>query len=92
MATAPSNLPQRSLYKCWVVWEGDIKKTFYSYDSSGRYNVENPDEYGLKGLQKRVVKQYPEKMKKAIIYDNQSGKKLYELQIQNRQWVEVTNE
>jgi hypothetical protein len=44
---APNSLPAKALYKCWVVWEGpqaDIKKTFYSYDSSGRYDVEKPDE------------------------------------------------
>jgi hypothetical protein len=88
---APTNsLPAKAQYKCWVVWQGptaDIKKTFYSYDSSGRYDVEKPDEYGLKGLQKRVVRQYPEKMKRAIIYDNQTGTKLFELQ--NGQWVDA---
>lgn len=87
MTNAPSPLPQRSRYKCWMVWDNDIKKTFYSFDSSGRYEVEKPDEYGLKGLQKRMLKQYPDKIKKAIIYDNQTGAKLYELQ--NGHWVET---
>jgi hypothetical protein len=82
-----AGLPQKSLFKAWVVWEGDIKKTFYSYDSSGRYHVEKPDEYGLNGLKKRVVKQYPDKIKQANIYDNQTGKQLFALQ--NGHWVEV---
>ena len=78
-AASPS-LPEYALYKAWVLWRGGIKKTFYSYDTSGRYKVLRPNEYGLRGLQKRVAAQYPDRIVAAIIYNNQTGTPLYRFQ------------
>lgn len=61
--------------KCWIVWKNGWKKTFQSYDSSGRYEVYDPREYGIRGLKKMVVK-WSDSIAQAIIYDNETGQEI----------------
>ncbi|MGY2132295.1 hypothetical protein ACW9KT_08700 [Hymenobacter sp. HD11105] len=71
-------MKDNALTKAWVVWRNGSKKTFYSYDTSGRYEVEDPREYGMRGLMKRVVEKWGDTIERAIIYDNKTGVKIYE--------------
>lgn len=76
----PSNTPRHiGLTKCWIVWNNGWKKTFQSYDSSGRYVVDDPREYGIHGLKKMVAK-WGDSVAQAIIYDNATGRKLESFQ------------
>ena len=61
--------------KCWIVWKNGCKKTFHSYDTSGRYVVNDPREYGIRGLKKMVAK-WGDSIAHAIIYDNETGKEI----------------
>ncbi|TGE26908.1 hypothetical protein [Hymenobacter metallicola] len=69
----PINMRQNALTRVWVVWKDGNKKHFTSFDSSGRYQVESPREYGIRGLRKMVEKM-GSTVKEAILYDNQTGK------------------
>ncbi|MBO3270774.1 hypothetical protein [Hymenobacter defluvii] len=44
---------------------------YYSFDTSGRYEVQDPRDYGLRGLMKMIDKMGA-KVARAIIYDNQA--------------------
>ena len=66
---------RKALTRCWVVWNNGWKKTYYSYDTSGRYNVADPRAYGVKGL-KRMVEKWGDTVAQAIIYDTVSDQKI----------------
>ena len=69
--------PATALTRCWVVWENGLKKTFHSYDTSGRYEVSDPRRYGIQGLRKRILMgSWPSKLKEVRLYDNQTGQQL----------------
>ncbi|GAA3953847.1 hypothetical protein GCM10022406_39420 [Hymenobacter algoricola] len=66
-----------------MVWQNGFKKSFASFDSSGRYQVDNPMAYGIKGFKSRVLnKTWPSPIKELRIYDNQTGAQL-EVWVQN---------
>ncbi|OUJ68606.1 hypothetical protein BXP70_27810 [Hymenobacter crusticola] len=44
---------------------------FYSFDRSGRYEVADPRDYGIRGL-KKLVDGMTDRVARAIIYDNQA--------------------
>ena len=67
------------LTKCWIVWTNGWKKTYQSFDSSGRYEVADPREYGIRRFKKLVAK-WGNTIAQAIIYDNQTGKKIESFQ------------
>lgn len=69
--------PANALLRCWVVWENGAKKTFHSYDTSGRYHVEDPFRYALRGFRTRILdKVWQTPLKEVIVYDHQTGAKL----------------
>jgi hypothetical protein len=75
--------PASALTRAWVVWQNGFKKTLHSFDSSGRYQVDNPLAYGIKGFRARILdKAWPSPIKELRIYDNQSGV-LLEVWVQN---------
>ena len=61
--------------KCWIVWKNGWKKTFQSYDTSGRYEVDDPREYGIRGL-KKLVSKWGDSIAHAIIYDTETGQEI----------------
>ena len=63
---------RQGLTKCWIVWKNGWKKTFQSYDKSGRYEVNDSREYGIRGL-KKMVARWGDFIAQAIIYDNATG-------------------
>jgi hypothetical protein len=73
-----------ALTKAWIRWLNGNKNTWYSYDTSGHYHVEDPREYGIRELKKRILRSYSP-IDKAIIYDNQTGRYICELQ--EGQWI-----
>ncbi|HEX8505503.1 MAG TPA: hypothetical protein VF630_09055 [Hymenobacter sp.] len=83
-AAPPTPLSNKALTCCWVVWINGWKKKFYSFDTSGRYAVDDPRDYGIRGLKKMVAKMGAT-VDQAILYDNQSGKEIERLK--NGQWV-----
>ncbi len=77
---------QEGLTRCWVVWTNGWKKAFRSYDTSGRYQVDDPRAYGIRGLKKMVARWGPN-VSQAIIYDNATGLEITRLQ--NGAWVDA---
>jgi hypothetical protein len=84
LPTAPKP-SEAGLTKCWVLFHNQAKKTFRSYDSSGRYEVADPRAYGIRGLKKMVDRWGTKVVSKAILYDVASGLPLE--QFQDGQWV-----
>ncbi|MCA8830163.1 hypothetical protein [Hymenobacter pini] len=81
--SAPASWPATALTRAWVVWQNGAKKTFHSYDTSGRYLVDDPLRYGIRGFRSRVLdKAWGSPIKELRIYDNQSGAQL-EVWVQN---------
>lgn len=70
---------RQGLTKCWIVWNNGWKKTYQSYDSSGRYQLADPREYGIRRL-KKLVDKWGSTVAQAIIYDNRTGQKLESFQ------------
>lgn len=71
-----SPLAGKSLTKARVYW---VKPTgnspymdFFSFDTSGRYSVESPKMYGIRGL-KKLVDELGDKVGRCIIYDRELG-------------------
>jgi len=75
---------EAGLTKCWVVFTNGNKKSFRSYDTSGRYSVADPRDYGIRGL-KKMVERYGAAVQRAILYDTASGQPIEKLE--NGQWV-----
>ena len=77
----PESTPskRKGLTKCWIVWTNGWKKTYQSFDSSGRYEVADPREYGIRRFKKLVAK-WGNTIAQAIIYDNQTGEKIESFQ------------
>jgi hypothetical protein len=80
-ASKPS---EAGLTKCWVHFQNGAKKSFRSYDTSGKYQVKDPRAYGIHNLKKMVEKFGPD-VAQAILYDTATGSELERLQ--NGQWV-----
>ena len=77
---------EAGLTKCWVVFTNGAKKSFRSYDTSGRYEVADPRAYGIRGLKKMVERQFGvANVKEARIYDTATGQELEHLHL--GQWV-----
>jgi hypothetical protein len=76
---------EAGLTKCWVVFTNDNRKTFRSFDSSGRYQVADPRAYGIRGLKKMVERFGVANVKEARLYDTSTGREIEKLQ--NGQWV-----
>ncbi|SHL87196.1 hypothetical protein [Hymenobacter psychrotolerans] len=59
--------------KARVYWatpqQGASQCDFYSFDSSGRYQVADPFAYGLRGL-KKLVDKLGDKVARCVIYEN----------------------
>ncbi|PJJ59420.1 hypothetical protein [Hymenobacter chitinivorans] len=68
----PVHMRSQALTRVWVVWQDGNKKHFTSFDTSGRYQVKEPREYGIRGLRKMVEKMGAT-VKEAVLYDNQTG-------------------
>ncbi len=68
------------LTKCWVLFKSGAKKPFRSFDSSGRYTVADPREYGIRGLKKMVERWGDAAVVKAIIYDVQTQQPIFHYQ------------
>jgi hypothetical protein len=71
-----ASLRLTALTKARVYWAAPQPGTpgqadFYSFDSSGRYQVADPRRYGLEGLRKMVDKMGA-KVARCVIYDNQA--------------------
>ncbi|WBO86266.1 hypothetical protein [Hymenobacter yonginensis] len=76
-SVSPASWPATALTRAWVVWENGFKKTFHSYDTSGRYEVADPRRYGIRGFRSRVLdKAWPSPIKEMILYDHQTGARL----------------
>lgn len=76
-AATAAGWPATALTRAWVVWENGFKKTFHSYDTSGRYQVDDARRYGIRGFRNRVLeKAWPSPIKEMIVYDNQTGARL----------------
>lgn len=71
------------LTKCKVYFENGAQKDFRSFDSSGRYEVRDPREYGIRGLKKMVAKFSG--VKEAILYEMATDVEIERLQ--DGQWV-----
>jgi hypothetical protein len=84
MSLTAAKPSEAGLTKCWVLWKNGNKKSFRSYDSSGRYEVANPREYGIRNLKKMVEKWGPT-VDKAILYDTATGQPIEHLQ--DGQWM-----
>ena len=87
MSSPHQSLRDRALFKAWLVWENGAKKTFYSFDTSGKYHVEDKRAHGLRSLKKMTAGflAVGGPIRQAIIYDNQSGQ-LHE-QLIRGQWI-----
>lgn len=79
MAKPQTPLSQKSLSKARVYWANVTPGTaghsdFYSFDTSGKYKVEEGRQlqYGVEGLIRLVDKLGP-KVARAIIYDRKEG-------------------
>lgn len=82
----PVGFSTQGLTKLWVVWKDGHKKTIRSFDTSGRYTVQDPKAYGIRGLKKTFTKDFnPPNVDQARIYDVASGQELE--RYQNGQWV-----
>jgi len=81
-ATAPKP-SEAGLTKCQVYFADGAKKAFRSYDSSGRYAVADPRDYGIRGL-KKMVDRWGKAVKMAILYDTEFGHELE--RYQHGQW------
>lgn len=67
-------ISQTALSRAWIIFQDGGKITWYSFDSSGRYNVDDKRAYGVRGLQKRILERFPLAVLKEVrIYDNQAG-------------------
>lgn len=75
---------EAGLTKCWVVFTNGNKKSFRSYDTSGRYSVADPRDYGIRGL-KKMVDRWGKSVEQAILYDTTTGQPIEKLE--NGQWV-----
>jgi len=75
---------EAGLTKCWVVFTNGNKKSFRSYDTSGRYAVADPRDYGIRGL-KKMVDRWGKAVERAILYDTATGQPIEKLE--NGQWV-----
>ncbi len=75
---------EAGLTKCWVLFTSGAKKSFRSYDSSGRYAVKDPREYGIRGL-KKMVDKWGAAVARAVLYDVTTGQAVE--QLVNGQWV-----
>ena len=70
---------EAGLTKCWVLFKNQAKKSFRSYDTSGRYNVADPRAYGIRGL-KRMVARWGDAVDRAMLIDTATGKPFEVLQ------------
>lgn len=75
-ASPYASLKRTALTKARVYWAQPLPGTngqadFYSFDSSGRYEVADKRDYGLRGL-KKMIDKLGSKVARAIIYDNQA--------------------
>lgn len=89
MHSQPTKPSEAGLTKCWVVFTNGGKKAFRSYDTSGRYTVNDPRDYGIRGL-KKMVDRWGDKVKEARLYDTESGRELE--RYQQGQWGEASHE
>ncbi|MBO0360662.1 hypothetical protein J0X19_22065 [Hymenobacter sp. BT186] len=81
-----SPLAGKSLTKARVYWAsptGAEYMDFFSFDTSGRYAVESPKEYGVRGL-KKLVDKLGVKVARCIIYDRELGGEY--CRKENHQW------
>lgn len=83
--TTTQKISESGLTKCWVLWKNGAKKSFRSFDSSGRYEVADPRSYGIRGLKKMVAK-WGDSVDRAILYDVETGEPFEALL--NGQWVD----
>jgi hypothetical protein len=73
----PNAWPATALTRCWVVWQNGYKKTFHSFDTSGRYQIDDPRRYGIQGLRRRILGgRWTSPLKEVRLYDNQTGQEL----------------
>lgn len=79
---------EAGLSKCWVIFTNGAKKTFRSYDRSGRYEVADPRSYGIRGL-KKMVHRYGDAVARAILYDVETGHAIE--QYTQGQWTAANN-
>lgn len=80
---------EAGLSKCWVLFTNGAKKSFRSYDSSGRYEVKDPKAYGIRNL-KKMVDRWGNAVERAVLYDTATGNPFEKLL--NGQWVAWTDE
>jgi hypothetical protein len=86
MQSAATKFSESGLTKAWVVFHNGNKKAFRSFDTSGRYEVADPRDYGIRGLKKMMrVKFGHENIKEARLYDTATGREIEKFQ--NGQWV-----
>jgi hypothetical protein len=86
MQPTATKFSESGLTKCWVAFHNGNKKSFRSFDTSGRYEVADPRAYGIRGLKKMVeVKFGIANIKEARLYDTATGREIEKLQ--NGQWV-----
>jgi hypothetical protein len=84
MQPTATKLSEAGRTKCWVLFTNGNKKAFRSYDTSGRYTVKDPREYGIRNL-KKMVEKWGASVERAILYDTATGQPI-EL-LQNGQWM-----
>ena len=69
-------LRETALTKARVYWvtprNGTAQVDYYSFDRSGRYEVADPREYGIRQL-KKLVDKLGAAVARCIIYDRQNG-------------------
>jgi hypothetical protein len=87
MQPTTTKASEAGLTKCWVLFANGAKKSFRSFDTSGRYEVADPRAYGIRGLKKMVDKFGPG-VEKAMLYDTATGQ-LLEGRV-NGQWVDAS--
>lgn len=76
----------QGLTKCRIYYQNGGKQDFRSFDTSGRYEVKDPQAYGIRGLKKMVDKlQSQGLVKMALLYSSTDGKELE--RYQNGQWL-----
>ncbi len=86
MQPTATKASEAGLTKAWVVFHNGNRKSFRSFDTSGRYPVADPRDYGIRGLKKMMaVKFGHENIKEARLYDTTTGREIEKLQ--NGQWV-----
>lgn len=73
------------IYWTWVKPGTSGQFDMYSFDTSGRYKVTDPREYGMRMLRNEIDKLGP-KVARAIIYDQQAPNKPEVVRKENGIW------